>query len=443
VTVTTGYVRSGEASLAYQVVGDGEIDLLVLSGWFSHFEHGWEVAPARRFRDRLAEFARVIFFDSRGSGLSDDLGATYSPEQDMEDALAVLDEVGSERTAIYARWLGAPLGIMLAAEHPERISALALFAGVPRMNWAPDYDWALTPEQRQELVDGAMSEWGESSSRELERWAPSVAADPAIASWFARLQRAMASPGAARIRWQKASEVDVREVLPRVRVPTLVMHRPEENVWDERHSRYLADHIPGARYLPLEGRDAVDFVGNSDAIIDAIEELLTGVRRGGQSARPLLTVMFTDIVDSTGRAAQLGDRGWSDLLAQHDEMMRAEIARFAGREVKTMGDGFLITFSGSPSTALRCAQSILAAARELGVELRIGLHTGECEVSDDDIGGMAVHVAARVMAEAGPSEVLVSPAVSAAVVGGPFAFEDRGAHELKGVPGSWPLYALR
>jgi class 3 adenylate cyclase len=441
-TPTTRYARSGEASLAYQVAGEGELDLLILSGWLSHLEHGWDVAPARRFLEQLAEFARIISIDPRGSGLSDDLGVNYTLEQDAEDAIAVLDAVGCERVAIYGRWLGGALAVKLAADHPERVDALVLYAAAARTTWAPDYEWALTGEQRAAVVDAAMQDWGETYSREMARWGPALVEDPAVASWAAAHQRLLAAPGRARIRWEKTADIDVRELLPRVQAPTLVMHRTDEQVWDERHSRYLADHIPNARYLPLLGADSIDFVGDSEAVIDAIEEFLTGVRRSGVAARTLLTVMFTDIVDSTRRAAELGDRRWRDLLTEHDELVRHEISRFAGREVKTMGDGFLITFSGSPSSAVRCAEAISSAARELGVEVRIGLHTGECELSDGDVAGMAVNLASRVMAAAGPNEVLVSAAVSGAVVGGPFSFEDRGIHELKGVPGSWPLYAL-
>jgi class 3 adenylate cyclase len=270
-----------------------------------------------------------------------------------------------------------------------------------------------------------------------------MADDPALNAWWLRHERLATSPAVARAAWQAANALDVRELLPGIQVPTLVLHRPEEQVFDVRHSLYLAEHVPGARYVELPGVDSLEFIGETEALLEEVREFLTGVRAGGEPSRALLTVMFTDIVDSTARAAQLGDRGWSDLLAQHDDLVRREIARFGGHEVKTTGDGFLVTFEGPPSSALRCAQAISAAAGELGTEVRIGLHTGECEVSDDDVGGMAVHVAARVMAEAGPGEVLVSPAVSGAVVGGPFAFEDRGAHELKGVPGSWPLFALR
>jgi class 3 adenylate cyclase len=270
-----------------------------------------------------------------------------------------------------------------------------------------------------------------------------MANDPALRAWFSRMGRSIASPARARSRMHEAGTLDARECLPRIAAPTLVMHRPEELVWDVRHSRYLAEHIPGARYVELEGDATLDFVGDSEALIGEIEEFLTGVRSGGELSRALLTVMFTDIVDSTTRASELGDDRWRDLLAEHDQLVRRDLSRFGGRAVKTTGDGFLATFDGPPSSALRCAQSIVAAARELGIEVRIGLHTGECELIGDDIGGMAVHIASRIGSRAGAGEVLVSGPLSAMVVGGPFSFEDRGSHELKGVPGGWQLFALR
>ncbi len=239
-----------------------------------------------------------------------------------------------------------------------------------------------------------------------------------------------------------AADLDARDALPRIRVPTLVMHRSGDNAWDPRHSRYLAEHIPGARHIELDGVDSFPFVGDSDAIVEEIEEFLTGGRGGGEQARALLTVMFTDIVDATARAAELGDGRWRDLLARHDDEVRKELHRFEGREVKTVGDGFLATFAGPPSRGLRCALAITDAARDLGVEVRIGMHTGECELIGEDVGGMAVHIASRVNGLAGASEVLVSGTVFGTVVGGPFSFEDRGLHTLKGVPGRWPLFAL-
>jgi class 3 adenylate cyclase len=441
-TPTTRYARSGDASIAYQVVGEGDIDVLLLPGWVFLIEHVWDAAPARRYLERIGEFSRLIIYDRRGIGLSDLRQDDHSHEDDIEDALAVLDAAGSSQAAIYTHGLGGPVGITLAAEHPERVKALVMYASVARNSWAPDYDWALKPEERAALAEHIAAERLEGGDSELRRQAPSLADDPAMREWFARFGRLAASPGRARQQFIEAGEYDVRDMLPHVHVPTLVLHRPEEQVFDVRHSRYLAEHIEGARYIELPGQDSLEFAGDGDAIIEEVSEFLTGVRQPGLSARALLTVMFTDIVDSTRRASELGDQRWRDLLAQHDDAVRLEISRYEGREVKTTGDGFLVTFAGPPSPALRCAKAISAATAHLGVEVRIGLHTGECELTEDDVGGMAVHIASRVMGMAGPGEVLVSGAVAGTVVGGPFEFEDRGTHELKGVPGSWPVFAL-
>jgi class 3 adenylate cyclase len=438
---TTQYAWNGDASIAYQLIGEGEIDLLMVGGWLTQLESGWEAPPFRRFIERLAEFSRVIAFDRRGSGLSDDVDDSHALEDDVNDALAVLDATGSERAAVYGKWTGGPTAALLAADHPSRVSALVMYAAPARASWAPDYDWALTPEQRAASFDEDAGNWGRRRERGIVRWAPSMADDPALVEWFSRMERSIASPGRMRAIGREFAELDVREALPRIQAPTLVMHRPDELVWDVRHSLYLAEHIPAARYVALEGRDSLDFVGDSEAIIEEVQEFLTGVRGGGERARALLTVMFTDIVDSTRRASELGDARWRDLLSRHDELVRKELSRFGGREVKTMGDGFLVTFN-SPSSALRCATAVTDAVRESGIEVRIGVHTGECELIGDDVGGMAVHIAARVNGLAGPGEVLVSSAASGAVAGGPYEFEDRGAHELKGVPGTWHLYAL-
>jgi class 3 adenylate cyclase len=438
----TRYARSGEASIAYQVVGDGGLDLLFLTGWITQIEQLWEAPANRRFLERLAAFGRLILFDSRGTGLSDRVLAEYSVEQETEDAIAVLDACGSERAAVLTYAVGGLVGAQLAADHPDRIGALVMYASMARTSWAPDYDWAMTSEEREELSERNVAAWGEANSIAMSAWAPSMAEDPALVAWFARMQRLAASPGEARIISRAMVDLDVRDALPRIRVPTLIMHRPRELVWDVRHSRYLAEHIPEARYVELEGLDSFPFVGDSETIIEEIQEFLTGVRSGGELIRALRTVMFTDIVDATARAAELGDRRWRDLLAQHDRDVREELARFDGREVKTVGDGFLATFDGPPSRALRCARAVTRAARDLGVHVRIGIHTGECELIGDDVGGMAVHIASRVSGLAGPGEILVSGTVFGTVVGGPFTFEDRGFHELKGVPGRWPLFAL-
>jgi class 3 adenylate cyclase len=438
----TRYARSGEASIAYQVVGEGGLDLLFLTGWIAQIEQLWEAPANRRFLERLTSFGRLILFDSRGTGLSDRVLVEYSVEQEAQDAIAVLDACGSERAAVLTYAVGGLVGAQLAAERPDRIGALVMYASVARTSWAPDYDWAMTSEEREELSERNMATWGEANSIAMSGWAPSMAEDPALVAWFARMQRLAASPTEARIISRAMVDLDVRDALPRIRVPTLIMHRPQELVWDVRHSRYLAEHIPDARYVELEGVDSFPFVGDSDAIIEEIQEFLTGVRSGGELIRALRTVMFTDIVDATARAADLGDRRWRDLLAQHDRDVREELARFDGREVKTVGDGFLATFDGPPSRALRCARAVVRAASDLGVHVRIGIHTGECELIGDDVGGMAVHIASRVSGLAGPSEILVSGTVFGTVVGGPFTFEDRGFHELKGVPGRWPLFAL-
>jgi class 3 adenylate cyclase len=439
---TTRYARSGEASIAYQVVGAGAIDMLFVPGWAFQVEHIWEAPPLRRYLERTAEITRLIIYDRRGSGLSDAQGERHALEDDVRDALAVLDAAGSERAALYVRGLGGPVGILLAAHHPERVSALIMYAAVARNSWAPDYDWAMTQEERAEFADRMAEERMEGRS-DVRRQAPSHADDPAMTSWWSRFERLTASPTQAREQFLASGEYDVRDALPLIKAPTLIMHRPEELVFDVRHSRYLAEHIEGARYVELEGKDSVEFAGDSDAIVEEIAEFLTGVRRRGEGARALLTLMFTDIVDSTKRAAELGDQRWRDLLANHDEAVRRQISRFGGREVKTMGDGFLVSFSGPPSSALRCAQEISAAVRELGIEVRIGVHTGECELTGDDVGGMAVNIAARVMGRAGAGEVLASGAIAGAVVGGPFTFEERGTHELKGVPGRWPVFSLQ
>jgi class 3 adenylate cyclase len=438
----TRYTRSGEASIAYQVVGDGRLDVLFMTGWISQIEQLWELPALRRFLERLAVFSRLILFDRRGTGLSDSVGERYTLQQEALDALSVLDAVGSERAALFTYGLGGPVGALLAAERPERVGALIMYSSIARTSWAPAYEWAMTPEDRAEWTERTIATWGEPNGPGLPVLAPSMAEDPAMNAWFARLQRLAASPSEARILLNGATDLDVREALPQIRVPALVMHRSGDNSWDPRHSRYLASHIPGARYVELEGADSFPFVGDSDAIVEEIEEFLTGARADGELTRALLTVMFTDIVDATATAAGVGDRRWRDLLARHDEEVRKELLRFDGREVKTVGDGFLATFAGPPSRALRCALAITGAARELGIEVRVGIHTGECELIGDDVGGMAVHIASRVAGIAAPGEVLVSGTVFGTVVGGPFGFEDRGFHELKGVPGRWPLFSL-
>jgi class 3 adenylate cyclase/pimeloyl-ACP methyl ester carboxylesterase len=439
---TTRYTDGDGASIAYQVAGDGPLDVLFLPGWISQIEQMWEAPAVRRFLERLTAFGRVILFDSRGTGLSERALNEFTLDQEVRDALAVLDAAGSERTAVFTYAIGGLVGAMLAAQHPERVGALMMYASLARTSWAPDYDWAMTSEQREQATARNNATWGEQDSELMARLAPSMVGDPALTAWFARTQRLAASPREARTIAKATAELDVRHLLADIRVPTLVMHRPREQVWDVRHSRYLAEHIAGARYVELEGIDSFPFLGDSDAVLEEIEEFLTGERSGGERVRALLTVMFTDIVDATAHAARIGDGHWRDLLARHDQDVRKELSRFSGREIKTVGDGFLATFDGPPSRALRCALAITEAAQAIGVEVRVGIHTGECELIGEDVGGMAVHLASRVCALAAPGEVLTSGTVYGTVVGGPFAFQDRGLHELRGIPGHWPLFAL-
>jgi pimeloyl-ACP methyl ester carboxylesterase/class 3 adenylate cyclase len=438
----TRYASSGDATIAYQVTGDGPLDVLFLPGWISQVEQLWEAPAMTRFMERLAVFSRLILFDRRGTGLSDHVTDGQTLEQDVRDALAVLDAAGSERAALLAYGLGGLVGAQLSADHPDRVGALILYSAMARTTWAPDYDWALTREGRAELIENNLGSWGELESPVLATLAPSVAGDPAMTAWFARMQRLAASPKEARAIFEAMDGQDVRATLPRIGVPTLVMHRTDDLATDVRHSRYMAERIRGARYVELDGSDSFPFVGDIDPILEEIEEFLTGGRRGDQLPRELLTVMFTDIVDATLLAARMGDGRWRDLLADHDERVRAELGRYGGREIKTVGDGFLAVFEGPPSRGLRCALAITRATRQLGIEVRVGMHTGECELIGSDVGGMAVHIASRVCDLAAPGEVLVSGTVYGTVVGGPFIFDDRGGHELKGVPGRWPLFAL-
>ena len=362
----TRYARSDGASIAYQVAGEGPLDMLFLTGWLTQLEQLWEAPANRRFLERLATFGRLILFDSRGTGLSERVLETYTLEREARDALAVLDAAGSERAALFTYAQGGLVGATLAAEQPERVGALIMYASIARTSWAPDYDWAMTSEEREALSERNIASWGEADSDAMSMWAPSMADDPALSTWFARMQRLAASPGEARVISNAMVDMDVRHLLAHIRVPTLIMHRPKEHVWDVRHSRYLAEHIQGSRYVELDGIDSLPFIGDSDAIVDEIEEFLTGVRSGGETVRALLTVMFTDIVDATAHAASVGDGRWRDLLAQHDRDVRTELARFGGREVKTVGDGFLATFDGPPSRALRSALAITTSRTRPG-----------------------------------------------------------------------------
>ena len=438
-TPVARYARSGDFHIAYIVEGDRPMDLVWVPTWISQVEYLWSEPSMAAVLERLKRFARVITFDRRGSGLSDPLLGAPTLEEQMDDVLAVMDAVGSERAAVAGTLEGGPMAALFAATHPNRTAALILYAAFARATWAPDYEFAWPAEERKHYMDEALEHWGE--GRVAGGVAGSFISDPELLEWAGRLERLAASPATIARIFDLIGEFDVREVLPSIRVPTLVLHRSQDTFINVEHSRYIAKHIPGARLVELEGSDNLFSVGDTEAVLGEVEEFLTGARHDREPDRMLATVMFTDIVDSTRRAAELGDRPWRELLERHDALIRRGLERHRGREVKRTGDGFLAAFDG-PARAIRCAASVAEAVRTLGIELRAGLHTGELEVMNGDLGGLAVHIAARVMGLAGASEVLVSGTVKDLVVGSGIDFEDRGTHELRGVPGDWRLYAV-
>jgi class 3 adenylate cyclase len=433
-----GYVESDGVSLAYTVVGEGPIDLLSIPGFVSHLEVLWEAPGADRYFGRLASFSRLIMFDKRGQGLSDRPPQPPTLEQSAADALAVLDAVGSERAAIYGVSEGGPMSLLLAAAHPERVSELVLYGTYARLLQGPDYPEGISPEQLDAFLTFAKKNWGGPVG--LNIWAPSLSKDETVQRWWAKLLRMGTSPAGAEAVIRLYSEIDARHVLPAITQPALVLHRSGDIATPVAWGRAIAAAIPNVKYVELPGDDHLP-LRDPDQIVDEIEEFLTGARHVHDPDRMLATVMFTDIIDSTRRAADMGDRGWRELLGRHDALMRRELERHRGREVKTMGDGFLATFDG-PARGIQCARSVTEAVRDLGIEIRAGLHTGEVEVIGDDIGGIAVNIGARVGAAAGPGEVLVSRTVTDLVAGSGIEFADRGVHSLKGVPGDWHLYAV-
>jgi pimeloyl-ACP methyl ester carboxylesterase len=437
----TQYAKSGRAHIAYQVLGDGPLDLVLVHGWISHLELLWEQPAAARSLRRLASFSRLILFDKRGTGLSDPVPIDQLPtlEQRMDDVRAVMDAAGSERAALMGNSEGGPMNLLFAATYPKRTVALILVASYARLAVASDYPWGTPTEVSDKLLDHIDKEWGTGVA--LGALAPSHKDDPQMLEWWARYQRQAASPGAAAALLRMAYDSDVRAALSAITAPTLILHRTQDRMMPRAHSRYLAQHIQGAKFVELPGQDHLFFVGEADAMLDEIQEFLTGRREPGEPDRILATVLFADIVASTERAAQLGDHRWHELLEGYYELARRELIRFRGREIDTAGDGFFAAFDG-PARAVRCAEAITTGVRALGIEVRAGLHTGECEVIGEKIGGIAVHIGARVSALARPGEVLVSNTVKDLVAGSGLAFEERGAQTLKGVPGEWRLYAV-
>jgi class 3 adenylate cyclase len=436
----TRYARSGDVHVAYQVFGEGDLDVVIVNGFISHVELAWQHEPAVRFFEGLASFARVIAFDRRGSGLSDPVAVPPTLEERMDDVRAVMDAAGSERAALIGISEGVPMSILFAATYPDRVQALVCSGGMARTTAAPDYPWAKPAEAMIEAgVELIAPYWGQGTMIEVA--APSQADNPEARAFFARMERATASPGMLAASVQMFLDIDVRHVVPSVHVPALVIHRRHDRLVNVRQGRWLAEHLPNARYVELEGSDHSVLYEEPDVVLGEVEEFLTGARSAPEPERILATVLFTDIVDSTRTAAELGDQRWRDTLERHQHAVRQSIGRFGGREVKSTGDGFLATFDG-PARAIHCAQSILDGSDPLGIRVRAGLHTGECEAMGDDIGGIAVHIAARVSALAGPGEVLVSRTVRDLVAGSGIEFADRGDHTLKGVPDSWQLLAV-
>jgi pimeloyl-ACP methyl ester carboxylesterase len=435
----TRYTKSGDLNIAYQVAGEGPLDLIYVPGWISNVELMWEEPSHAHVLERLAGFSRLILFDKRGTGLSDPVPLDRLPtlEQRMDDVRAVLDAVGCERAALFGFSEGGLMSVLFAATYPERITALVLYGTFAKRIRSHDYPWAPTPEARRREIADLERNWAD--RMDLDQLAPSE--DDAFKRRLATYFRRSASPGAAVALLRMNTQIDVRDVLPSIQAPTLVLHRTHDRDVNVEEGRWIADRIPGAKYVELAGDAHTLWAGDTDAVVDEIEEFLTGVRRGPEPDRVLATVLFTDIVGSTERASELGDRRWRELLEQHHAVVRRHIDRFQGREVDTVGDGFLAAFDG-PARAVRCARAIGDALRELGIDVRAGLHTGECELVDDKVAGVAVHTGARVAARAGPGEVLVSQTVKDLVAGSGIKFEERGEHVLKGVPGQWRLYAV-
>ena len=435
------YARSGDVSIAYQVVGDGPFDLVYVPGWVSNIELMWEEPGYAGFLERLASFSRLIIFDKRGTGLSDPVPLDQLPtlEQRMDDVRAVMDAVGSERAALLGHSEGGNMCVLFTATYPDRTAALVLVGCYAKRIRSDDYPWAPAPDDRDREIEETETRWG--SPDMLRALAPSKANDESFERWVGRYLRQSASPKAAAALLRMNTHIDVREILPTIRVPTVLIYRTDDADVHVDEGRYIAAQIPGARFVELPGEDHLLWTGNSAAILDEIEEFLTGVRRGPEPDRVLATVLFTDVVGSTELATRLGDRAWRDLLARHHAAIRRELDRWRGREVDTAGDGFLATFDG-PARAIRCAVAATESVRGLGMEIRAGVHTGEVEVANGDLRGIAVHIGSRVSGLAGAGEVLVSRTVADLVAGSGIVLADRGEHELKGVPGSWQVYAV-
>jgi class 3 adenylate cyclase len=441
----TRYAKSGDVYIAYQVLGEGPLDLVWIPSLAHHVELNWENPVVAPWLERLAGLGRLIVFDKRGTGMSDRMSGDTTLETRMDDIRAVLDSVGSTRALVVALGDGGALAMLFGATYPDRTVGLVLINTAPRGVWSPTFSWLDSRAEVERRIDELVRRWTEPGpyDESLVRGSPDLTEDERRA--FGRVVRLSVSPGALRDYMHANLDVDVCAVLPSIRVPTLVLHRTEIPV-DVRSGRYLADHIPGARLVELPGRNFAPQVGDQDALFAELERFVAEIEAGeweaAESDRVLSTVLFTDIVGSSERATSLGDRAWRELLQQHHELVRRELARYRGKELDTAGDGFFASFDG-PARGIRCGCAIVGAVKRLGLDVRAGLHTGECELVDGKVGGIAVHIGSRVAAQASPGEVLVSSTVKDLVAGSGIPFENRGKHQLKGIPGEWQLYAAR
>jgi len=431
------YAANGDVHIAYQVVGDGPLDLVYAPGIWSNLEIVWEWPAWAHYLERLATFSRLILFDMRGVGLSDRGGQPPILELQADDIRAVMDAAGSESAAVWGVARGAAAAMMFAASYPERVRALVLYAPIAKTISSPDWPYGKTEEEQREFFEGLVAEAG--TGRNLEVQGPSH--DPRLKQWWGRFERLVATPGAYRELARIFIELDIRSVLPSIQTPTLVLHRTDDRVVPAAQCRAVAEHIPNARLVELPGIDHIPFLGDWEGLVAEIEEFLTGTRPAPEPERVLATVMFSDIVGSTETAAAVGDRRWKELLSEHRELVRRQLSAFRATERDTAGDGFMATFDG-PARAIRCAQAIIEATGATGLEVRAGIHTGECELVEAGLAGIAVHIAARVVAAAGPGDVVVSSTVKDLVAGSGIRFDDLGTRSLKGVPEGWRLYRV-
>jgi len=436
----TRYAKAPDGtSIAYQVLGDGPVDLVYAAGIWSNVELMWDDPDWAHFLERLASFCRLTVFDMRGVGLSDRGPDRPTIELQRDDIAAVMDAVGIEDAVVFAGARAGTMAMLFAATHPDRTKALIVYAPVAKIVATPDFPFGKSTDEQEAFFERFVREVG--TGRNLKLQAPSRAEDERFVVWWARFERLVASPSAYEELARIFTDVDVRHALPAIHVPTLVIHRKGDRIVSSDQVRYVADQIEGAVLVELPGVDHIPFVGDGDAIVDEVEEFVTGARPAPGADRVLATVLFTDIVGSTERQAALGDEGWKRLLRRHHAEVREQLTRFRGLEQDTAGDGFYVRFDG-PARAIGCAQEIVRAVRPLGIEVRTGVHTGECEIVEGKCSGLSVSIGARVMAHAGPSEVLTSQTVKDLTAGSGLKFEDAGEHELKGVPGRWHLYRV-